>query len=335
MVIPSENDVPGGKGRDLNAQICFTRGPEGQVRFIAGEDTNQGSGHNTAGWGYFELSGSKVGEFDFVELGKLIPTYLTGADGAENYGCGFLSDGRLLTTDVGDQAFGPATGQLIMWFPPFNNGATFTDTGVVPDTPGRYCKLDIALPTAQQIAIDSQDRVYVAAARPGSGGVFRYTGPFPTSDTPEGGCDGMDTTGAPMATSINKERLIPQDQNVATPSGVFLIPGDHLYVSSVINGVIAEYDTDGHFIRKVLEPPTPGLPIPTGSPLGLGVTSDGTIYFADIGLVVDSGGVGPGFRTGSLRRVRFVDGQPQPPELMDSGLDFPDGIGILELPAVP
>jgi hypothetical protein len=64
------------------------------------------------------------------------------------------------------------------------------------------------------------------------------------------------------------------------------------------------------------------------------VTSTGPLA-ADIGLVVDSGGVGPGFRTGSVRRVRFVDGQPQPPELMDSGLDFPDGIGILELPAVP
>src|SRR5262245_21813276 len=60
-VIPSADDVPGGVGRDLNAQICFTRGPQGQVRFIGGEDTNQGGQHASAGWGYFELTGERVG----------------------------------------------------------------------------------------------------------------------------------------------------------------------------------------------------------------------------------------------------------------------------------
>ena len=87
------------------------------------------------------------------------------------------------------------------------------------------------------------------------------------------------------------------------------------------------------FVRTVLEPPGPSVfPIPTGNPLGIGLASDGTIYFADIGLVGGSGGIGPGNRTGTVRRIRFVDGAPQPPEIMDSGLDFPDGIGILELP---
>ena len=39
---------------------------------------------------------------------------------------------------------------------------------------------------------------------------------------------------------------------------------------------------------------------------------------------------GPGDYNGSVRRIRFVNDQPQPPEIMDSGLDFPDGIGVLE-----
>src|SRR6185369_10789564 len=88
-VIPSNSDAPGGTGRDLNAQICFTRGPQGQVRFIGGEDTNQGGVHATAGWGFFELTGTEVGQFQFQEIGKMIPTYQQTPDEAENYGCGF------------------------------------------------------------------------------------------------------------------------------------------------------------------------------------------------------------------------------------------------------
>ena len=335
-VIPSGADLPGGTGRDLNAQICFTRGPQGQVRFIGGEDTNQGGGHNTAGWGFFELTGTEVGQFQFEELGKLIPSYQTTADGAENYGCGFLSDGRLLTTDVGNQSAGDPNGQLIIWFPPFDTGVTYTATGVIPNTPIHHCKLDIGIGTAQQIAIDGQDRIYVASARPGGDpgpGIYRYTGPFPTSDTPQGGCDGTDDTGAPMATSITKERFIPNDGNLVTPTGIAIKPDGNFYISSVITGIIAEYDAQGLFVRRVLQPSAPGFPIPTGSPLGIVLASDGTIYFADIGLVADPvHGIGPGNHTGTVRRIRFVDGQPQPPEIMDSGLDFPDGIGILELP---
>lgn len=331
-VIPSANDLPGGVGRDLNAQICFRRGPQGQVRFIGGEDTNQGGAHNSAGWGFFELTGTEVGQFGYQEIGKLIPTYQTTADGAENYGCGFLSDGRLLTSDVGNQLSGSPNGQLIIWFPPFDNGANYTETGVFPTTPARYCKLDIRIGTAQQIAIDSQDRIYVSAARPGGAGVYRYTGPFPTSDQPDGGCDGTDGTGAPMATTINKVRFIAPDVDLPTPSGVVIKPDGGFYVSSVLNGVIGEYDAAGQFVRHVLKPARAGLPIPTGTPLGLGLASDGTLFFADVGLVFSSGGIGPGFRTGGVRRVRFFDGDPLPPERMDSGLNFPDGIGILELP---
>jgi hypothetical protein len=325
VVIPSDRDAPG-EGRDINGQICFTRGPRGELRFIAGEDTNQGSQHVTAGWGLFELSG-EFPDFGWQQINKLLPTYqpvAQGGDEAENYGCGFLSDGRLVTTDVGSQAAGPGTGQLIMWFPPLDGGNA------------RYCKLDVAIGTAQQIAVDEQDRIYVAAARTVQGnaaGVWRYSGPFPTSDAARDGCGGIDATGAPLVSEgrITKERFIPSDGHIQTPGGVALIPGGGYYVASVINGVIAEYDADGTFVRRVLSPPSPGIPAATGNPIGLGLASDGTLYFADIGLqLFTGGGIGPGPNRGSVRRVRFVDGEPQPPEIMNSGLNFPDGIGVLE-----
>jgi hypothetical protein len=104
------------------------------------------------------------------------------------------------------------------------------------------------------------------------------------------------------------------------------------YVSSVFDGRIAEYDENGGFIRLVLEAP-PGLPpYDTGTPYGIGVDPDGTLYYADLGVVVGPP-PGPGDHNGTVRRIRFVDGEPQPPEVMDEGLEFPDGIGVLTIKA--
>ena len=41
-------------------------------------------------------------------------------------------------------------------------------------------------------------------------------------------------------------------------------------------------------------------------------------------------GFGPGENTGSVRSIAFVDGDPRPPETLDEGLAFPDGIGIFQ-----
>src|SRR5581483_333476 len=112
------------KGLDINAQICFF--PDGKT-FIAGEDTGQPN--PLQGWGIFRLKGNKVGNLKAREIGKLQPTYQGATDNAENYGCGILSDGRVLTTDIGNQAAGPGDGQLIIWFPPFTAGFTTVPKG--------------------------------------------------------------------------------------------------------------------------------------------------------------------------------------------------------------
>lgn len=312
-VIRNHDEDP--NGLDLNAQICFF--PDGSNRFVAGEDTGQPN--PPQGWGIFKLSGKKVGKLSAKQVGKLTPTYQGSLDNAENYGCGFLSDGRILTTDVGNQASGPGDGQLIVWFPPFNSRDV------------DYCKLDIGIATAGGIYVDKQDRVYVASARPPSSGVYRYTGPFPTAGDAAGGCDGTDGTGAPMATTVKKELFIAPDNGLLTPSAIVRAPNGYLYVSSVFSGFINEYDADGTFRRTVLQPPTGEAlgekPYSTGTPFGLGVGPDGTLYYADIGIVISPDGVGPGDE-GTLRRLQFVKGEPQAPETMGTGLAFPDGIGV-------
>ncbi|MGZ4691702.1 MAG: hypothetical protein ACXWAY_18930, partial [Acidimicrobiia bacterium] len=295
-VITTRADDP--KGLDINAQICFFPGTKrgGTRWFIAGEDTGQPN--PPQGWGIFELRGHQVGKLHAKKIGKLTPTYQGSLDNAENYGCGFLKDGRVLTTDVGNQASGDGDGQLIVWFPPFNR------------TKVKYCKIDTGLATAGGILVRN-DQIYVASARPPTAGVWRYTGPFPTSNTAAGGCGGTDATGAPTTDAVHKEIFIPAGGPIATPNAIAPSPRG-FYISSVISGVIAEFDRNGTYLRNVLEPAAGdtlgAAPYRTGTPLGLGVDRKGDIFYADIGIVVDAKGVGPGDNTGTVRRIHLVNG---------------------------
>lgn len=319
------NDEEHPKGLDINGQICFD--PKNPNRFVAGEDTHQDTtGH--PGWGILEITDANVGQLKVKEVGKLVPTYQPSNDNPENYGCGFLDDGRILTTDVGNQATGPGDGQFIVWFPPFESRTV------------KYCKVDVTLATGQGILVDG-DSVYVSQARPPRAGVYRYdVNALPTASTPSGGCDGKDATGAPLATHVTSTLFIaPSRQNtLATPAGIAKGPNGHFYIASVFNGVIAEFTADGKFVRDVLEPPAGEMlgekPFSTGTPLGVGVAPDGSVYYADIGIVATADGIGPGRGTGKVRRITFdASGNPKPPVTMDQGLAFPDGIGIWQAPA--
>jgi hypothetical protein len=312
-------------GRDLNAQLCFLPPTaSGEQRFIGGEDTGQDDPDRPAGWGIFRLEGTEVGRLEATQIGKLVPTFQPANDNPENYGCGVLPDGRVLTTDVGNQASGTGDGQLILWYPSLVGGE-------YPSfDPVAYCKLDVTLPTAQSILIVG-DRAFVAAAR---GDVYVYdTSSFPSSPDAGGGCGRTDATGAPLADDVVRTTFIPAGEHgLATPAGLAPAPDGGFYVSSVFTGVINEYDVDGRFVRTILQPAADdelgAEPYATGSPLGIGVDDLGTLYYADIGIVISDGGVGPGDGTGSVRRIRFEDGDPQPPETLAAELDFPDGIGV-------
>jgi hypothetical protein len=341
VVIHHHDEKTNPDGLDINAQICFD--PHNPRRFVAGEDTLQDTvGH--PGWGIFELSGSKVGALSAKEIGKLVPTYQTSNDNPENYGCGFLPDGRIITTDVGNQAVGDGDGQLIVWFPPFDAKPAGDSTKGVDWPPVKYCKVEVGLTTGQG-ALVRDDGVFVANARADSdhpAGVYKYPlDAFPTNDTPAGGCDGKDKTGAPMVKDNRGTVFVDpgKGNTVATPNAIAAGPDGHLFVTSVINGVIAEFTADGEYVRDVVKPKEgeklSAQPFSVGTPLGLAVAPNGDIYYADIGIVISDSGVGPGNGTGTVRRVHFVDGEPQAPEVMDRGLAFPDGIGIWVPPAAP
>jgi hypothetical protein len=311
-VIRTNADDP--DGLDINGQVCAL--PDGSGLFVAGEDTGQPE--RTPGWGIFALDGTSVGELEAREVARLVPTYQT--EGPENYGCGVLSDGRIVTTDIGNQATGPPTGQLIVWFPPF-------DSEEVP-----YCKIDVALPTPGGIQV-VDDAVYLALARAPGNGVVRYEGPFPTGPDAAGGCGRVDGTGAPLADEAHRGQFIAADDHVATPNAVVAAPTRGFYVSSAFTGVLAEYDEAGRFVRTLVAPPAGeqlgAQPYSTGAPFGMGVDpTTGSIYWADLAIgITDS--IGPIDGAGTVRRITFdADGNPRTPETMDEGLDYPDGIGI-------
>ena len=134
-------------------------------------------------------------------------------------------------------------------------------------------------------------------------GIYLYTGPFPTSDDAAGGCGRTDGTGAPLADTLDKKIFIA-DPTVPTPNAVVLTAQGTFYVSSVLNGVIAEFDAGGKFVRRLMRPaPGEQLPFPsTGTPLGLGVDASGIVYYADIGIVRGANGFGPGTNAGTVRR---------------------------------
>lgn len=313
QIVVASHDDDAVRGRDINGVVCFA--PDGSRRFIAGEDTGQPT--RPPGWGVFQLHGSHIGDLAATQVGKLVPTYQASPDGYEPYSCAFLPDGRLLTADIGDQASGPGTGQLMLWFDPLGNHPT-------------YCKLDVTVGTAGGIFVDDDNTIYLASARVAPG-IYRYRGSLPTGPTAAQGCESTDSTGAPLTTRLNRDLWIPARGPLTTPGGIVKSAGGTFYVSSIVNGAILEYGADGTLLRTILRPgPGQQAPFETGTPFGLALDRDGTLYYADLGVVVSLPDVGPVDGRGSVRRIRFVGGEPQGPETINVGLDFPDGLAVLE-----
>ena len=310
-VIATAADDP--DGMDINGQLCFF--PDDPHRLITGEDTGQPE--RTPGWGIFEIEGDRVGDLSATPVGRLVPSY---QDDPDNYGCGVLSDGRVVTTDLGNKVEGPPSGQLIVWFPPFDGDEV------------RYCKLDVTLPTPGGIVVGDDDTLYVATARPPGNGVFRFRGPFPTSDDAAGGCGRTDPLGAPLADAVDRSLFIPADEHALTPNALAVDADGHFYVASAFTGTIARYGPDGSFLDMVVA----GAPDetlgtearPSGSPFGLAVLEDGTIFWADLGLGITDGDVGPLDGQGTVRRLDASTGEAS--AVVDDGLDFPDGIAIYQ-----
>lgn len=333
VFIPSAS----GGGKDLNGQVCPF--PDGR-HILLGKDSGQTIGV-PQGWGVFDLETRR-------EVGKLIAGYGTTPQ-PEPYGCAIETDAagsvrRIFVGQVGEGSFTSADGQLIVFFPTSAAlDAVFGrrtaeqvcpggDCAALTKADSHWCVLDGDLRTAGGLAMDGAGNVYVAESapspppNPAPGRILKYSPPFPSSPAECG-------TVAPSPSTFI------QDVRSGTPAAIAAArdsngaPTGHWYVSSVVfPPAVNEYDATGNFVRNIVPP---GF----GTPYGLTVGPEGTLYLADLGITVsptgladDPGrfGIGPGDGEGSVQRVRFAGGIPLPPEVLKDGLDFPDGLGILE-----
>ena len=310
---------PASRRRDLNGIACAF--PDGSGRFVAGEDTGQPS--PPPGWGVFSPEG--------VQIGKLTATYFV--DQGEPYGCGFDAAGTLFTSELGNVGFGTPKGQLIRWFPPFVHFPG--EPGAYPDTDAHsanFCKIAVDIGNASGLAIDEKGRVYVSSA--GRGTIERFSPPFPSGPDAERGCGARDTSGAPLASEVQREVFY---DGFKTFSGLAFAPNGNLYAASVFTGEIFEIDPNGELVRTLLEPDRLLPPFPTGNPMGIAVDARGDVYYADLDLQWDFPSISPG-PNGKVRRIRFDErGEPRPPEILMDGLAFPDGVAVLpgSLPGAP
>jgi hypothetical protein len=305
-------------GWDINGQLCFA--PDGSGVFVVGEDTGQPD--PPPAWGIFQLSGRRVGELSARRIGRLVPTYQPSDRNPDNFGCAFLPDGRVLSTVIGSLSDGPEDGQLILWFPPFD-----------PEGPTAACKLDVEIGMAGQIQVDAAGRIYVAGAR-GHPGIWRYSGALPSSPDAAGGCGRRDAAGSPLvdAGRLSKEHFIDGGtEELAGAMGLAVAPDGSFFVSRSVAGVIAQFDAQGRFVRRVVEPPAGAVlgpaPFPAGSPSGLAFGADGSLYYADLGLVA-APALRPKLGQGSVRRVRLSRDGAEAPELVGGGLDYPDVVSF-------
>lgn len=326
---------PQSGGVDVRGQICPL--PDGTGRLVVAVGTDAGSATDQPGpggtggpgvppaateaarWALFRLRGGAVGDLTAEPVGELT---LDRGPGEGAFGCAFLSDGRLVTTDVGDPTGARADGRLVLWFPPYTGGA------------GRSCTLDAGIAAPRGLWVDDQDRIHVASGASPTAGVWRYSGPYPTGPDAAGGCGRTDPAGEAQADRTRRELFVPDGEHELTgPTGVAGGPAGTVFVAAATAGIVNEYDANGELLRTVLRPPpgwTPGPELPpTGRPLSIAVAPDGVIYYADVGAVATGTVLVGAPGTGSLRRITPPGPQGSTPETMAGALDHPTGVTLL------
>ena len=336
--------APPGTGNDVNGQNCAITQADGTVRYVMGEDSNQGrdledpatdnpdrdgdgvpgpSGYYQ-GWGLFAPTFGTAGPWTLTD--KLVP--MDPNDPAHGYnftdppndhlpdntGCAFRAgdpgdpgDDILFLVDLGVGAFDvEGVGSLF---------AFYRDAAGDFSRDSKFCVLDNHLTTAGYIAVDDDGSVLVPQSGRSSGGeITRYSGPFPPPAGPVCAYD--------LAT-----RKTPFIQDTASFVPISIARrGDKWVVGNVVPPAINEYHLDGTFSRPLATVhPTPGV-------AGIAVDTNDNVYWANLGLAPCDTILCPVDGLGTVWKLSFdpLTDAPLPPVLLQNDLTYPEGMGIAE-----
>jgi hypothetical protein len=329
---PPEPDNPKGKparvGRHVNGKVCFFPkgfGPKGG--FVIADDTYREAcldrrtqpqarcsvtkrgnrnyvGKDPDGWGVFKKNGKWAKRVIHVDVEGEFSDDNQPQGTIDPQGCVFDDQGNLFATDVGHGDFSSPDGAFLVFFPGKKKRYD------------SYCFLDKALGAPGMPVRDDAGNIYVP--EPAALRLTKFSPPFPSSAADCDNPEHLVTT--PPTKSVF---LDVGTSGLITPAGIARVPdSDHLYVGSVLlPPVINEYDANGDFVRNIVPSGTPK------NPLGIDVSADGTVYYAELNL--DPVGMFP--RCGSVSRVRFDEsGAPLAPEQLGRYLRFPDGVTVTD-----
>lgn len=229
-----------------------------------------GTGGDTPGWAYLQILGDAVGALT-VDVVATMPA--SGIDPSP-YGCVFLPDGRLVTSVAGDRdpASGTPSGELILWWPPFEGGEVAS------------CRLLSQIGQAGGIGLEADGGLLVTAAKPdrrgNPGGVFRVTGDLPAT---EDDCEAAE--GMPTASGIGLS-LFLTDPESSTPWDLSPTAAGGWFVSNPYTGTITEYDAGGMIVRRAVGNGSslPGGFIEQFTPYGHALAPNGDLWIAMYGL---------------------------------------------------
>lgn len=319
---PGEDTI--GHGNDVNGQLCTITQADGSVRYVMGEDSDQGDLPlgSAQGWGIFEPTGGIAGPWTLRD--KIVPTYnFTHPPNdhlPDNTGCKASADGQhMFLVDLGVGAFDvDGVGSLFIVYRDelgnFSHDSTF-------------CVLANDLTTAGYIEEHADGSVLVPESGRSSGGVVsRFSPPFPAKgDT--AACDAYRASHGVDERPNFIQPLFPLPFNPLAYVPISIVERrGHYLVGNVVPGLIIEVDDEGVMTRPVVLLQGPGV-------AGMAVGADGTLYWANLGLIPCPTILCPGRSTGTVWKLPFAPilDLPLVPIPLNLGLQFPEGMGIVTL----
>ncbi|MEX2556168.1 MAG: hypothetical protein WEB06_11110 [Actinomycetota bacterium] len=313
---------PVGHGNDVNGQLCTVVQNDGSVRYLMGEDSDQGDLPLgvAQGWGLFEATGGVNGPWTLRD--KIVAPYRLDDNDhlPDNTGCTMSSDGeRLFLVDLGVGAFDvPGVGSLFLVYR--DDAGDFSNASEI-------CVLANDLTTAGYAAEHQDGSILVPESGRSSGGsVSRFTPPFPAKgDT--AACDAYRASHGVDERPNFIQPLFPLPFNPLAYVPISIVERrGHFLVGNVVPGLIIEVDDEGNMTRPVVLLQGPGV-------AGMAVSSDGTLYWANLGLIPCMTILCPGPGTGTVWKLPFAPilDLPLLPIPLNIGLAFPEGMGIVQL----